>query len=93
METDKQVCLVAQRNPQMIILDSEDLYAVGTLATILQMLKLPDGTLKVLVEGALGSLSKREEAKSLCRLRLKSSDGDLDEREAEVLTALGNVAV
>ena len=51
METDKQVVLVAQKNPADDNPSLEDVYAVGTLATILQMLKLPDGTVKVLVEG------------------------------------------
>ena len=51
MEDNKQVVLVAQRDPVDEKPKLESLYTVGTLATILQMLKLPDGTLKVLVEG------------------------------------------
>jgi len=51
MEADKQVVLVAQKDPSEDNPGVEDVYKVGTLATILQMLKLPDGTLKVLVEG------------------------------------------
>tara|TARA_B100000795_G_scaffold264793_2_gene245733 strand:+ start:2153 stop:4489 length:2337 start_codon:yes stop_codon:yes gene_type:complete len=51
MEADKQVVLVAQKDPSVDNPGAEDVYKVGTLATILQMLKLPDGTLKVLVEG------------------------------------------
>ena len=51
METDKQIVLVAQKNATEDNPGLEDIYGVGTLATILQMLKLPDGTLKVLVEG------------------------------------------
>ena len=51
MEADKQVVLVAQKDPSVDNPGAEDVYTVGTLATILQMLKLPDGTLKVLVEG------------------------------------------
>jgi len=51
MEADKQVVLVAQKDPSEDNPGAEDVYKVGTLATILQMLKLPDGTLKVLVEG------------------------------------------
>ena len=50
MEADKQVVLVAQKDPSVDNPGAEDVYTVGTLATILQMLKLPDGTLKVLVE-------------------------------------------
>ena len=51
MELDKQIVLVAQRNPSEDNPGIKDVYKVGTFATILQMLKLPDGTLKVLVEG------------------------------------------
>jgi ATP-dependent Lon protease len=51
MESDKKVILVTQKDPAEDAPSLEDIYEVGTLATILQMLKLPDGTLKVLVEG------------------------------------------
>ncbi|WP_120995206.1 endopeptidase La [Stutzerimonas urumqiensis] len=51
MTGDKQILLVAQRNPADDDPDSEALYDVGTIATVLQLLKLPDGTVKVLVEG------------------------------------------
>ncbi|MAJ86479.1 MAG: endopeptidase La [Cellvibrionales bacterium TMED148] len=51
MDEDKLVVLVAQRDPAEDNPEIEQLYEVGTLASILQMLKLPDGTLKVLVEG------------------------------------------
>lgn len=48
---DNKVVLLAQREPDLDEPEPEDLYRVGTLANILQMLKLPDGTVKVLVEG------------------------------------------
>ncbi|RMD68558.1 MAG: hypothetical protein D6819_09035 [Gammaproteobacteria bacterium] len=51
MEEDKRILLVAQKVASEDNPGREDLYEVGTLANILQMLKLPDGTLKVLVEG------------------------------------------
>lgn len=51
MATDKQVLLVAQKNPQQDDPKAKDLYTIGTLASILQLLKLPDGTVKVLIEG------------------------------------------
>ncbi|MCP8898536.1 endopeptidase La [Gilvimarinus xylanilyticus] len=51
MKADKQIVLVAQKNAADDDPRNEDLYSVGTLATILQLLKLPDGTVKVLVEG------------------------------------------
>ncbi len=51
MESDKRVLLVAQKSAEIDEPSAEDVYEVGTLASILQMLKLPDGTVKVLVEG------------------------------------------
>ena len=51
MSGDKQVLLVAKRNADIEEPNQEDLYSVGTLSTILQLLNLPDGTVKVLVEG------------------------------------------
>jgi ATP-dependent Lon protease len=51
MASDKQVLLVAQKNPQQDEPQAEDLYSIGTIASILQLLKLPDGTVKVLIEG------------------------------------------
>ncbi|HRE14044.1 MAG TPA: endopeptidase La, partial [Usitatibacteraceae bacterium] len=51
MEEGKNVVLVAQKSAAKDEPAPEDLYAVGTVSTILQMLKLPDGTVKVLVEG------------------------------------------
>ena len=50
-EGDKQILLVAQKSPNNDEPDASDLHEVGTVATVLQMLKLPDGTVKVLVEG------------------------------------------
>lgn len=51
MKDNKQILLVAQKEAEIDEPDITDLYGVGTLANILQMLKLPDGTVKVLVEG------------------------------------------
>jgi len=51
MKKDKQVLLVAQKSAEVDEPSSDDVFEIGTLATILQLLKLPDGTLKVLVEG------------------------------------------
>ena len=52
MSTDKQVVLVTQKDPVEDNPSLDDVHQIGTLATILQLLKLPDGTLKVLVEGS-----------------------------------------
>ncbi|HLW04495.1 MAG TPA: LON peptidase substrate-binding domain-containing protein, partial [Azoarcus sp.] len=51
MESDKAILLVAQRSAAKDEPSPEDLYDVGCIANVLQMLKLPDGTIKVLVEG------------------------------------------
>ena len=51
MAGNKQVLLVAQRNASDDEPTADDLHSVGTISTVLQMLKLPDGTVKVLVEG------------------------------------------
>lgn len=51
MDNDKKVLLIAQKNARDEDPNHTDLYEVGTLATVLQMLRLPDGTVKVLVEG------------------------------------------
>jgi len=61
MASDKQVLLVAQRNAVEDSPGVDDIYQVGTVSTILQLLKLPDGTIKVLIEGgyraAIGSVN------------------------------------
>ncbi len=51
MDKDKQVLLVAQKDASIDDPQLEDFYHIGTVSTILQLLKLPDGTVKVLVEG------------------------------------------
>nr|WP_202560370.1 endopeptidase La [Alcanivorax sp. DP30] len=51
MAADKQIMLVAQRNASDDDPGVDEIYKVGTVSTILQLLKLPDGTVKVLVEG------------------------------------------
>lgn len=51
MKDDKQILLVAQKNATQDDPEASDIYDVGTVSTVLQLLKLPDGTVKVLVEG------------------------------------------
>jgi ATP-dependent Lon protease len=51
MRSDKRILLVAQKQADIDDPKLEDLHGFGTVATILQLLKLPDGTVKVLVEG------------------------------------------
>jgi ATP-dependent Lon protease len=51
MKDDKQVLLATQKNAAQDDPQTEDIYTVGTVGTVLQLLKLPDGTVKVLIEG------------------------------------------
>jgi ATP-dependent Lon protease len=59
MATDKEVFLVAQRSAKTNEPTKDDLYETGTLATVMQLLRLPDGTVKVLVEGRKRARIKR----------------------------------
>ncbi len=65
MAQDKQILLVAQKNAEQDEPGEDEIHRVGTLSSILQLLKLPDGTIKVLVEGAsrarIVSLSEGDE--------------------------------
>jgi len=85
---DKQILLVAQKSPDVDDPEVKDLYAVGTLAGILQLLKLPDGTVKVLVEGnqraQIDTFLTTEDAFSANILPLVELM-EADEREQEVL--------
>ena len=87
MAGDKQVLLVAQRDSAEDDPSGEGLYEVGTVATILQLLKLPDGTVKVLVEGEQRGWLKRvyEEAGHWSAEVELSDEPVVSEREGEVL--------
>ncbi len=80
MNGDKEIFLVAQLDPAQDDPAREDLYEVGVTATVLQLLKLPDGTVRVLVEGkARGRLVELSEADGY----LQSTIEILEERVAE----------
>ena len=51
MKMDKGIFLAAQKNAQKDEPTEDDIYRIGTIGTIIQLLRLPDGTVKVLVEG------------------------------------------
>jgi len=53
MEKDKLVFLATQKDPKNDEPQAEDIYEIGTVGQVIQMLKLPDGTVKVLVEGKM----------------------------------------
>ena len=73
MASNKQVLLVAQKNASDDEPAADDLYQIGTVATILQLIRLPDGTVKVLVEG-------------LERAQLRNVSFDEDHFRAETLS-------
>ena len=88
MQDDKQILLVAQRNADVDEPDVGDMYGIGTLANILQLLKLPDGTVKVLVEGGERVAIIRFDTKDeyfTAELSPLMEEIDLEEREVEVL--------
>ncbi|MDW6092618.1 endopeptidase La [Vibrio rhizosphaerae] len=86
MDNDKQVLLVAQKQAETDEPTIDDLFDVGTVATILQLLKLPDGTVKVLVEG-----QQRAQVESFVEGDFFSAQArylitpELDEKEQEVI--------
>ena len=88
MSDNKKILLLAQKNAEVDDPEQTDLYQIGTLSTILQMLKLPDGTIKVLVEGGdrvtVDSLLATNEYYS-ASIQVIEKSNLVDDREAEVL--------
>ncbi|MGE1153391.1 endopeptidase La [Pseudomonas kitaguniensis] len=86
MTGDKQILLLAQKNPADDDPGEEALYRVGTIATVLQLLKLPDGTVKVLVEGEQrGAVERFMEVDGHLRAEVALIDEvEAPERESEV---------
>ena len=95
MEMDKQVFLVTQKNPSQDEPNVEDLYEVGTIANILQLLQLPDGTVKVLVEGVerakiVDVIDRKEDdflIANITTLNDKKKTSDLNEALVRVVLA------
>jgi len=89
MEDNKRILLAAQKNASQDEPDAEDLYKIGTIANILQLLKLPDGTIKVLVEGSerarILHLMGQDDYFKAQISKIETVDSSLDERESEVL--------
>ncbi|MEB6591653.1 MULTISPECIES: endopeptidase La [Pseudomonas] len=86
MTGEKQILLLAQKNPADDDPGEDALYRVGTVATVLQLLKLPDGTVKVLVEGEQrGTVERFTEVEGHIRAEVSLIDeADAAERESEV---------
>ena len=88
MEQHKQIFLVAQKDATVEDPERGDLYEIGTLSTILQLLKLPDGTVKVLVEGEKRARIHKfvpGHAYFIADVEPLASDSSSDERELDVL--------
>jgi len=87
MDKDKQIFLVAQKDAGVDDPKTDDIYTVGTVATLLQLLKLPDGTVKVLVEGnQRGSIDKYTQTDDYFIADvIKNQDEELPEAEQEVM--------
>ena len=87
MENDKQIFLVAQKDAGVDEPEADDIYTVGTIATILQLLKLPDGTVKVLVEGSVrGQIDSYQQSEPYFIANVdKLEDEAIEEGEQEVL--------
>ena len=79
MQDDKQILLVAQKNAAQDDPEPEDIYTVGTVGTVLQLLKLPDGTVKVLVEGG-----------ERARITEYADTGEFFQAEAEIIPDHGD---
>lgn len=88
MTSDKQILLLAQKNPADDDPGADGLYRMGTVATVLQLLKLPDGTVKVLVEGEQrGQVERFIDEEAYCRAEVSIIDEvSVGERESEVFT-------
>ena len=88
MAGDRRVLLVAQKNAQDDDPGSDEIYEVGTLSTILQMLKLPDGTVKVLVEGAArANITEFRDCGDYCAALADVQESfPVEARRSEVLT-------
>ena len=87
MDNDKQILLVAQKSAAQDEPTQEDLHQIGTISSILQLLKLPDGTVKVLVEGnKRASIVHFLGQEEYFTAQIKQLDEEVvDDREAEVL--------
>jgi ATP-dependent Lon protease len=90
MGLDKKIFLVAQKDAGQDDPNPEDIYRIGTVSTILQLLKLPDGTVKVLVEGGerarVDEFVDGDEFFGAELTVLDAEEAEEDEREIEVLT-------
>lgn len=87
LRDDRLVVLVAQKDPECEEPKEEDLYTIGTLAEVMQMLKLPDGTVKVLVEGSYRiSLEELSSTDEIFTAKVKEyPENERDDEETKTL--------
>ncbi len=88
MQTDKRILLVAQKSADVDDPQVDDIHRIGTLSSILQLLKLPDGTVKVLVEGAeRASITRFQETEEFFSAEIETLEAGVgaEDREVEVL--------
>ncbi|WP_421844603.1 endopeptidase La [Marinobacter algicola] len=86
MEGNKEILLVAQRDASTDEPGPDDVFAMGTVATVLQMLRLPDGTVKVLVEGnARATITGIADGEYLSGTAMLMDEDSLPAREEDVL--------
>ncbi|MEO3430027.1 endopeptidase La [Pelagibius sp. CAU 1746] len=87
MKDDKQILLVTQKNASQDDPTPADIYSVGTIGTVLQLLKLPDGTVKVLVEGGQRArISKYADTEEFFQAYAEPIEDDAgDDRELDAL--------
>ncbi|MBD3403855.1 endopeptidase La [candidate division GN15 bacterium] len=89
MIRDKQLFLMAQRTPATEVPTADDLFDVGVVARVLQVMKMPNGTLKVLVEGLVRAESTRlarTDNYLTARIRIIPPDTEQYDRETEALS-------
>ena len=89
MTNNKQILLVAQKSAELDEPGFEDFYNIGTLSSILQLLKLPDGTIKVLVEGSERARVNRYAEESeyfTAEISVLKDSDETDEKKLDVLS-------
>src|ERR1700747_2480961 len=92
MKDDKQILLIAQKNATQDDPGPEDIYSIGTLGTVLQLLKLPDDTVKVLVEGGkrvrIAGYTDKSEFFEARAVEMEETTGDAAELQAAARTVV-----
>ena len=92
MKSDKSIVLVAQKNSEVDDPQEKDIFSYGCLSKVLQLLKLPDGTVKVLVEGLervkINSIKKEEKKFLNCEINIVNSTKENDESKTLALSLI-----